>query len=203
MYIEVPTFDYKFINEPYGMFCEEHVNMFTLHCLEVMMQKCGYTLKGAEMLFEVEQIMPAGWPALSTLWKKSEPHKIHEIAIDSEMVLDSYLKKSKQELTRIEGIISEIPDDKRLAIWGTGHHASMLLANTSLGNKNIVAVFDSDEKKWGMRMAGCEIEPFQPEIIGQKNIEVILLPTYVAQRAIQSAIKKYQVRIPVVVLYDL
>jgi hypothetical protein len=52
-------------------------------------------------------------------------------------------------------------------------------------------------------MAGCEIEPFQPEIIEQKDIEVLLIPTYVAQRAIQNVIKKYQVKIPVVVLYDL
>ena len=50
--------------------------------------------------------------------------------------------------------INLIPDDVKLAIWGVGHHVSMLLANTRLEVKNIVRVYDSDKRKEGSKISG-------------------------------------------------
>lgn len=49
IFIEVPTFDYKFIDEPYAMFNDQHVNIFTLESLQNIMNRCGYSLLEAEM----------------------------------------------------------------------------------------------------------------------------------------------------------
>lgn len=150
IFIEVPSFDYKFVDEPFGMFGEEHVNMFTLESLENLMNSCGYELLNVDMIMGIEQNLPAGWPAISTMWiKKIGNIKKHEYVMESYKLLDEYISKSIFKLNNIKMSIDKINKDKRLAVWGTGHHASMLLANTSLINKNIVKVYDSDERKWG------------------------------------------------------
>lgn len=202
IFIEVPTLDYKFMDEPYGMFCEEHVNMFTLESLDALMCSCGYELINADMIMGVEQSLPAGWPALSTIWiKKESPHR-RRIVNSSEKILDDYIIQSQNELERIKRIISTIDKNKKLAIWGTGHHASMLMANTSLMEKNIVKVYDSDEKKQGCPFGACKIEKFNEEDIVNKKVELILIATYTAQKAILNILKKCDKEVQIITLYS-
>lgn len=202
-FIEVPTFDYKFIDEPYGMFCEEHVNMFTLESLEALMKKSGYALIDVDMIFCVESSFPAGWPAISTIWEKREKVCTHRVAQSSEMNLENYIAHSKSELLRIKQIIDEIPNNSKLAIWGTGHHASMLLANTNLQDKNIVRIYDSDKKKRGALFAGKSIEPFDENDIKDGKVETILVATYTAQKAIENVLRPYSKEVKIITLYEL
>lgn len=201
MFIEVPTFDYKFIDEPFGMFAEEHVNQFTLEALEHLMKKCGYKLLNAEMIFDIGNTLPAGWPAISTLWEKSSNITLHSPVSSSKFALDNYIALSKDRLKAIEDKISAINSNERIAIWGTGHHASMLLANTALSTKNIVKVLDSDVKKRGLSFAGAFIEPFNSNILDE--IDTIIIATYTAQKAIERVLIPYASKVKVIKLYDL
>lgn len=203
MFIEVPTFDYKFVDEPFGMFAEEHVNMFTLESLSKMMNQCSYELVNVEMIFGLEQKLPAGWPAISTIWRKSEKPTIHHTIMKSENVLDAYIDASKVEMKRVCDIINSIKVDEKLAIWGTGHHASMLLANTKLCEKNIVKVYDSDNRKQGVSFAGVSITPFSCEDITSGQVETILLATYTAQIALEKILLPYRNDVRIVKLYEL
>lgn len=203
IFVEVPTFDYKFIDEPFGMFCEEHVNMFTLQSLENLMGRWGYALVDAEMLMEIGQTLPAGWPAISTLWIKSENIVMHKMAFNSEDVLKCYIEKSEEEMLNVRKKIENIPDTSKLGIWGTGHHASMLLANSDLSQKNIVKVYDSDKKRRGMIFAGLPIEPFDCKDIENGRIDTILVATYTAQKAITNILKEYNNKVDIVTLYDI
>lgn len=202
-FIEVPTLDYKFTNEPFGMFCEEHVNIFTLEGLQSLMNKCGYQLMNADFIMNIEQKLPAGFPSMETLWEKkpSGCMKSYKMVNRSENILLRYIGDSEKELARIRNIIDSIDQDKRLAIWGTGHHVSMLLANTNLLKKNIVKVYDSDKRKQGMTLCGKIIEPFvSSDITGQK-IDAVLLATYTAQDALEEIVSAYEDRIEVIKLY--
>lgn len=204
IFIEVPTFDYKFIDEPFGMFGEEHVNMFTLESLENLMNSCNYELLNVDMIMGIEQRLPAAWPAISTIWvKKMGEIKKHDFVIESCKVLDEYIKKSWLKMDEFRRIVNNINIDKKLAIWGTGHHASMLLANTSLLIKNVVKIYDSDKRKWGQTFNGIIIEGFNENDIDTKRIDIILIATYTAQKAIEKSLVPYKTKIEIIKLYNM
>ena len=102
---------------------------------------------------------------------------------------------------KISKIIDDIPSEAKLAIWGTGHHASMLYANTNLKSKNIVAILDSDPKKKDMDMFGMKIKPFDDEMVLNGEIDTILIASYTAQNAIKNAIEKKKLPVNIVLLY--
>lgn len=202
-FVEVPTLDYKLIDEPYGMFVEEHVNIFTLESLQNLMNENGYELIHGEMIGGFGEALPSGWPAISTVWKKSRCCKRLRMIQNTSDSLARYLAASEEEMRGVRKIIQDIPSDKKLAIWGTGHHASMLLANTELSQKNIVAVYDSDKKRAGYTMNGTVIRSFDPEDLKLGKVEAVLLATYTAQKAIEKIIEPYGKTTEVIKLYDI
>lgn len=199
-FIEVPTFDYKLSNEPFGMFCEEHVNMFTLESLQNLMNECGYPLVSADFNINVTSKLPAGSPAMKTIWEKPFKKK-YQFINNSKNILCEYINDSENLLAEVRKRIAEIDEKKKLAIWGTGHHVSMLLANTDLLDKNIVKVYDSDRRKYGQKLNGCEIGAFSENDIIQGNVQAILLATYTAQDALEKILETYQNKVEVIKLY--
>ena len=202
-FIEVPTLDYKFIDEPYGMICEEHVNIFTLEGLSSLMNSIGYSLVNAEICYEMGTRLPAGYPSLQTIWEKNLNLDIKKkiYTNDSLQILSTYIRVNKKELQNINKKISSIPNTQKIAVWGAGHHLSMLLANTCLQEKNIVRVYDSDQRKEGMLMGGTSIRPYNKRDIDNGEVESILITTYVAQKQIMNFLKKEKLDIPVYTLY--
>lgn len=202
-FIEVPTFDIKFINEPYGMFCEEHVNYFTLESLENLMEKLGFSLVDAEVHIDAHSRLAAGAPAIATLWEKSDIYNTsgHRYLNAVSDILKSYSRTSKAELKRIAKIINGI-HSKKFAVWGTGHHVSMLLANTSLYKKSIIKFYDSDPKKHAFRILGKPIQAFNPQDLENGTIDTILLASYVAQNQMLKILEPYKDKCRIVTLYD-
>lgn len=202
IFIEVPTMDYKLIDEPYGMFCEEHVNIFTLESLQNLMNKNGYELIHVEMIGGYEEKLPSGWPAISTIWKKCDHCKKRRMIQKASDSLNRYIAASEEEFKRIRKIIDNISENKRLAIWGTGHHVSMLLANTYLKTKNIVAVYDSDIHKKGYTLNGIEIRPFDSNDLKSDKVDAVFIATYTAQNAIEKLLEPYKEIVEIIKLYE-
>lgn len=195
MFIEVPTLDLRHREEPMGIFAEEHVNLFTLDSLNQMMIRAGYSLVNVENIFGLKRYLPAGYPAMATLWKKNsgEQEEVYPSPLNlftAQECLDRFILDSEQGLARLRTIIDQIPNNIRLALWGVGHHGAMLLANTSLKEKNIVRVYDSDTRKHGDFFAGIEISNYLKQDVNEGIVEGILLMTYTAQKAIMRFIKK-------------
>lgn len=205
MLIEVPTLDIRHCEEPMGIFCEEHVNLFTLDSLALMMRKSGFKLLNAEFIIGHNRYLPAGYPAVCTIWEKTDSPDVPFgfNILSAEELLDNYIKHSLKSLDIIRQKIDSIPSDMKLAVWGIGHHASMLLANTSLRSKNIVKVYDSDKRKHSLFFAGTRITGFDTADIENKTTEGILLTTYTAQKAIVKYIKSLNIKCPVFTLYDI
>jgi SAM-dependent methyltransferase len=195
IFIEVPTFDYKFCDEPYGMFAEEHVNCFTFETLRELMSRLHFTAVDACINFCLDENIPAGWPSISTLWKRKTAgiKNMADMAapvISSRESLASYLKKSEEKDRQIQSTINKIDKNAKLAVWGTGHHTSRLLGMTDLRNKNIVKFYDSDLRKNGAPYYGRTISPFEPSDLSNGTVETVLVSTYVAQRPIVDILEK-------------
>ncbi len=205
-FIEVPTIDYKFVDEPFGLFCEEHVNYFSFESLNFLMNLVGYQIVDLAMIFEYGQNLPAGWPALSTLWRKVPPNeKIKQLehVNSGKRAILSYIDCSRKELTRVSELIDLIPSSMKLAVWGTGHHMSMLLGNTNLAKKNIVKFYDSDRRKHHLQIDERHITSFNPQDLSNGVVEGILVATYTAQSAIMKSLAPYNKSCNIFTLYDL
>lgn len=200
MLIEVPCFDIKFIDEPFGMFAEEHVNYFTIQSLSTIMNNTGFKMLNAELVFEPKNRTPNGFPAISSLWEKS-PNVLP--IYNSDSCLERYLRENEILLQEINKKINAIPYNEKLALWGIAHHVSMLLANTCLGNKNIVRMYDSDKRKTGFKIMGIPITPFDKADIESGAVDAILITTYTAQRSILRAIEKMNLNCKIYTLYDI
>lgn len=184
MFIEVPVMEIKNIDEPFGMFCEEHVNLFTFEALNNMMSRLGYGLVDAKIEYGFDKGYPAGWPCIDSIWEKGRHPVRYRPAVPSEICFGEYVRKCEAELELIEKKIAVIPEDMPIAVWGTGHHVSMLLKNTSLGRKNIIRFYDSDSRKYKYQMHGKRILPFSIEDMEKCGIRGILIGTYIFQKEI-------------------
>jgi hypothetical protein len=198
MFIEVPSLDYKFCDEPFGMFAEEHVNYFTFDNLRRLMKSFNYRIVDANICFCPDADIPAGYPSISTIWEK-DGNKAYSLTSNMPSVMTSrelimkYIDASIEKDKKINEIIDNIGDDKRIAVWGTGHHTSRLLGMTSLKDKNIIRFYDSDTRKSGVKYYGREILPFDPADIKSGDIETVLISTYVAQNAIENILINHKI----------
>ena len=187
-----------------GIFAEEHVSLFTVDSLCALMRRAGFELVNLETVFGVGRYLPAAYPAVDTLWAKTDaPQKPFRYNIfSSEELLAKYISCSEAGLDRVRRVIDGIPAGMKLALWGVGHHAAMLLANTSLGQKNIVRVYDSDKRKHHLTFAGQRLTSFALEDLDSGAVEGILLTTYTAQKAIQAYLGRAGVQCRLYTLYN-
>lgn len=201
MFVEVPCFDIKpFSDEPFGMFTDEHVNFFTIQSLWSLMQNAGFSPIEFEMIFDLTNYTPSGTPAIVSLWQKNGKSRV---IYDSADCLERYLAEHENLIQEIDAKIKMIPPNEKLAVWGIGNNLFKLLANTSLAEKNIVRVYDSDAKKRGIKVNGLPIQPFNLEDVLSGEVESILITTYTAQKAILRAIDKMNLPCKVYKLYDI
>ena len=203
-FVEVPCFDIKFEDGPFGMFCEEHVNYFTLEALENLFLKVGFSLVEAEYFYDYEGKYPAAFPSICTLFEKKEPiFPYKRPIISSKTALEMYIESSKNRMSYVCEKIDSIPDSEKLVVWGTGHLTSMLLANTSLDQKSIVKYYDSDIRKKGTEYNGRLITPFDLNDIEEKNIDSVLIGSYVYQQEIFNLLEPYKDKIKIYKLFDI
>jgi hypothetical protein len=195
IFIEVPTLDYKFRDEPFGMFTDEHVNYFTFEGLSNLMKSLYYSNVETNITFDLNADVPSGCPCLLTLWQKNDPYPPPNLTVNklpvmsSAYVLSEYLKAS-EELQKEINIKIDTITTNRLAVWGTGNTSSRLIANSELRYKNIVKFYDSDIRKKDTLFFNKKITPFNPVDIEQGEVDTILIASYVFQEEIFSIIKK-------------
>jgi 2-polyprenyl-3-methyl-5-hydroxy-6-metoxy-1,4-benzoquinol methylase len=212
IFIDVPTLDYKFKDEPFGMFTDEHVNYFTFEGLNSLMTSLHYSNIDVNIAFDSSADVPSGCPCLLTLWQKQDivniittppppPLTVNKLPVmSSSHVLGEYLRTSEELQKEINIIIDKIQAHK-LAVWGTGNTSSRLIANSGLRYKNIVKFYDSDIRKKDTLFLGKKIIPFNPDDIDRGEVDTILIASYVFQKEIYSIIKKSGIACEVIELF--
>lgn len=201
-FVDVPTFDYKFKDEPFGMFTDEHVNMFTFESLQNCMNAAGYSIVNADLGFSLGDNIPSGYPALRTIWQKTSKVIQVKPVQSSQQLFKSYLKWSKTQIKAIDKKIKSLSNSSKVALWGIGNTAARLLGHTSLRKKNIVRCYDSDKRKHGCLFAGAEITSFDEKDIKDGVIDTVIITTCTAQKTLQKILKPYQKQINVIILFN-
>jgi len=208
-FIEVPCFDYKFIDMPYGMFIPTHLSYFTLESLRNLMFHAGYELLDAHLLFGngKSPIQAYSIPRIQTIWNKldkSEKNKcltMLQPTISSERYLDIYLEQSRIHLNKIASLIEKITNESRLAVYCLSRSTSLLFNNTSLPEKNIIKFYDKNEMFHNKQVAGKKVSPFSKEDIIENNIETILISSYEHQTSIIEMLKSSNIDCDIISIY--
>jgi len=161
LYIETPdAARYEdFIYAPFQDFNTEHINHFSLTCLENLMQIHGFSLSsgGAKDLVAGVDLF---YPAVFGFWKKTTKsenlpmNKDHALRIR----IEEYIRSSRQMMAAIELSIAQMLNEKRpIIVWGTGQLAMKLLAETSLAHAEILAFVDNNPINHGKSLLGKSI----------------------------------------------
>jgi SAM-dependent methyltransferase len=191
LYVEVPD------ASRYGGYCEapfqdfnvEHINHFSHASLSNLFESKGFvTVKQG-----VRDIpTPAGWvyPAIwclfklksnnddfSAQWKKDPSLK------DS---LDHYTAESLRQIEQINLKLAPLVDSKQpVIVWGTGQFTLKLLAQSALGNCQIVSFIDSNPGYYGKHLRSIKI--CGPEIL-LTHPHPIIIGSLLHHQAIESLI---------------
>jgi len=208
VFIEVPSFDFKYVDMPYGMFIPTHHSYFTMESLSGLMNRAGYKLIDANLLLnEWGRNTPITTSSVQSVWEKinTDGIKTDEAfplsTISSEQHLDIYIDRSKVRLSEIANIIEQIPNDLRLAVYCVSRHTALLYEKTSLGRKNIIKFYDKDELFHNRKIMGLDVSSFCKADAEANHIEAILVSSYEYQPAIVNYIRDSGCRCDIITLY--
>ncbi|NJK91012.1 MAG: class I SAM-dependent methyltransferase [Blastochloris sp.] len=162
LYVEVPdAMRYaECLIAPFQDFNTEHINHFSLLCLENLLKMAGFEVVqgGSKTILSAPQ-MP--YPAIWVLGRKVGPRgESPSVVPDQDLVpaLVGYITASGKLLQsldqRLQSIISR---HESLIVWGTGQLTLKLLAETCLGRASIRAFVDTNPVHQGKFLHGVPI----------------------------------------------
>ena len=156
VYLEVPdaTRYSDFLVAPYHDFNNEHVNHFSLQCLDTLLGLRGFQrIAGGSK--EVPIAPDVLYPAAFGLWRKSTQDN-QVIHFDGKLreALEKYVAASNSMLSRLDEWISTNVGDEPVALWGAGNLTLKLLASTSLGTRDIRVIVDGSAQRQGVPLSG-------------------------------------------------
>jgi len=190
LFIETPDID-KFDEQDLYQFSFEHINYFNLSSTKNLLQSCGFELVDS-ITFQNDANTAPFYPTLGSILKKS----------DKSFELNNAYKENKQTIqTYIDlvgnfrgGIVTKIDNiiasHKNIAIWAAGTLTSQLISQTNLLQGDIVAIFDNDNKKDGLKMEGIIVHKanMSIEYFKEKNIEAIVIGSWSSQNDIYESL---------------
>lgn len=190
VYIETPDAAryVNFIYAPLQDFNTEHINHFSLTCLENLMCARNFVLMdgGAKDLVAGVDMF---YPAVFGFWKKADNFTAALLKKDEclRLKIEEYIAHSKQMMndidSRIKSLLARAPS---IIVWGTGQLSMKLLAETSLARADIVAFVDNNRINHGEILHGKPI--LAPQELGHLNFP-ILIATLLHHKSIANQIR--------------
>lgn len=141
---------------PFQEFSMEHINFFGPGSLSNLMATRGFV-----PIAMIEDILPVNLrtktPVVHGIFCKPEEGSSPPFLIIKDLTtiagLRNYIKQCRSEDERIRNILAGLVQEKKpLLVWGVGTHTLRLLAESSLGQANIVAFVDGNP-----RYHGCQV----------------------------------------------
>lgn len=178
--ITVPSFDYFVEHGTYYELMRDHIANYDVASLSALVTRCGFTVHNVSRFNE---------DTISMVVVKRPRHAI-------ELFSDN-LEKSRTELEKqVNAFISNTHG--HVVAWGASHQAFTLLSTIDMTDKEIRAIVDSADFKWGKASPGSGIEIISPETFEKDNSiagVLILAPGYADEiaetiRAVRPDIKK-------------
>lgn len=197
LFIEVPCIELKKVDQPYGLFCNEHFGYYSMNSLDFLMSSCGYKCKNMYIHIDSKYVIPSGFPAISSIWINdlTDDNKNYKLPVPYTNVLSqfgAYMEQSEIAQRAVSEKIEEIPGNLNGAVYGAGPNTSRLMGETTLGEKNIKIIFDKDSRKYGKTLNGVSITEFNEDIVSELELDYIIIGAYVAQNEIYNSIKSVE-----------
>lgn len=191
VYIETPDAAryVDFIYAPFQDFNTEHINHFSLVCLQNLMRMGSFVFEsgGAKDLTAGVNMF---YPAVFGFWKKTGALPASPLQKDATLRLkiDEYMSRSRQIMSEIDSRISTlIEKTPSIIVWGTGQLAMKLLAETSLARADILAFVDNNPINHGKILHGKPI--LTPSELSKWDAP-ILITTLLHHRSIAEQIRE-------------
>ncbi|MBE7535049.1 MAG: class I SAM-dependent methyltransferase [Anaerolineales bacterium] len=201
IYLETPDASrYKdFLYAPFQDFNTEHINHFSLMCLENLMNECGFSLEisGTKNLPINADMF---YPAVFGFWKKGACAHSRNSKKDESLRLkiEEYIVCSQEIMNGINARVDELLARKLpIILWGTGQLAMKLLSETSLANADILAFVDNNPINHGKVLHNTPI--IAPDELGGLGAP-ILITTLLHHQAIAKQIKRMNLKNEIVFL---
>ena len=161
-----------------GWLSFEHLSYFSLGTIETLLHAAGL-----EMVDQLITTRRHNYPTVAVLARRGAGVKPVSHFADTKLFVTTYLQ---QEATFWQGVRDRIAAfDGDYVIWGAGVHTSRLMAECAIeGPGRARAIIDSDQQKWGRKIRGLEVMPF--EALDNPADTVFLISTYSGEKAIKQ-----------------
>jgi hypothetical protein len=202
-YVEVPdaTRYAELVTAPFQDFNTEHINHFSLKCLNNLFQPAGWVVRvqgQKTILSSPDMPYPAAY-AVYTKAPATTSAPVYDRDWELREKIQDYIQRSQDILNAIEANLKRaLRETPKVIVWGTGQLAIRLLVETSLGRAHIKAFVDGNPINQGRVLRGVTI--LAPEQI-QGMEEPIVIATILHQKEIVQVIReKMRLPNPVVLL---
>lgn len=186
VHIEVPDATRPFADSIADFFSVQHLNHFTPQALRNLAARAGVKVVKVEQEKElwILRVLLQNTPEKTVLVNECESNM---------RIMRTYAERKVQFLDSLRKKIT-VPE---LALYGAGEHSSQLLSSDFLRDVQVVAITDSNPKKWGMSFHGFVVIPPSelPDV-------PVLISSYDSQEQISSYLKEHFPDLVQIKLYD-
>jgi SAM-dependent methyltransferase len=177
---------------PFQEFSMEHINFFGLDSLSNLMATRGFV-----PIAMIEDMLPVNLrtktPVVHGIFCKPDEESSPPCLIieDSTTIggLRNYITQCRSEDERIRNIVAGLVQEKKpLLVWGVGTHTLRLLAESSLGQANIVAFVDGNPRYHGCQVLNRPV--LAPKVLPDYPDVAVLISSRAYQEEIASEIRQ-------------
>jgi SAM-dependent methyltransferase len=177
---------------PFQEFSIEHINFLGPGSLTNLMSTRGFV-----PIAMIEDMLPVNLrtktPILYGIFCKSEARSSPPFQIIKDKAtiggLINYIAQCRSEDERIRNIVdSLVQENKPLLVWGVGTHTLRLLAESSLGQANIIAFVDKNPRYHGCHVLNLPV--LAPKALQDYPDAAVLISTRAYQEEIASEIRQ-------------
>ena len=184
--IEVPLFERIERFGP-GLLTLEHINYFSEGTLIETLTSANYYPECISKSFNHPE-----YPVITVMARKDENVKVIK-SLDFEKnytIFGKYIKNEELRWQKLEKkILSQLPENKSIYIYGAGIHTTQLLANTKINSYcDIIGLFDSSSTKWGKKIG--EFECFNIDDVSLGVDDSILISSFAYEEEIYDFLTK-------------
>lgn len=177
---------------PFQEFSMEHINFFGPGSLSNLMATRGFV-----SIAMIEDILPVNLrtrtPVVHGVFCKHEAESCPPFPMIKDIAtiggLKNYITQCRSEDERIRNIVASLVQEKKpLLVWGIGTHTLRLLAESSLGQANIVAFVDGNPRYHGSQVLNRPV--LAPSVLPDYPDVAVLISSRAYQEEIASEIKQ-------------
>jgi len=145
LYIEVPTIEIPQLAQVFKII---HPTVFHKNTIISLLQISGFKIEKIELISSNIRIIAKNIKIFSEL-----ENSFDCVIRDAE----NYIYQRRKLIENINKVISKIPNNEALYIYGAGHNTYDLFENTDLNSKNIQYIVDKDKNKIGNIIFGYSV----------------------------------------------